>query len=248
MPPTSNNTPDDLGSRDLSLLIVAHGSESRPAAVAGLSDIIVRLRQLDRFRDVAHATLAGGPDVASALRTLEGERVLVVPYFMSPGYFVETVLPDATADDPRVIITSAIGISPHLAPALDVIAAELAAGAGWRQADCDLLLVGHGSPNDPSPRQATEAQAARIGKNFSTVSTAFLEEPPYLADVIAAAKRQLACLGFFAAEGAHAAIDVPNALKAAPIETRYSGAVGAHPVVNGALIAHIDHATAELKD
>ncbi len=224
---------------DSSLLLIGHGSARHPAAFATLARHAAALAQRLPFLDVGSAVLTGGPKPREVLAGLAGRRVLVLPFFMSGGYFATRAVPDRLAGDDRVRMAQALGESPRVTPFLDGLGQALAVAAGWRPAATDLLLVGHGSASDPRSRQVTERHAAGIGRAFASVRPLFLEEPPYLMEVVRSLDRPAVCLGFFAAAGAHAAEDVPRALNAAPVATRYSGAVGAGEGVIDLLVGHL---------
>lgn len=81
------------------LLLVGHGSKEpvfHERWQAGLSGLAERLRLLGGYGRAAHAMLL--PDMAAdALRRLQEEQrdreVIVVPLFLSPGYFTNHVIP-----------------------------------------------------------------------------------------------------------------------------------------------------------
>lgn len=237
----------------LSVLLVGHGSERHPIAAETLAAHADALRTLGGFAAVRHAMLAGGPDPAEQFDALPTERIVVLPFFMSDGYFVRQALPERLRlKDParraRALVSSPVGTSAHLSGLLADTAEQTAADSGWETEETELVVVGHGSSNDPASRRATEWQAARMPASFVRVRTAFLEEPPLLDALVGDLTEAAVILGFFAADAGHAAEDVPRALSHAPVATAYSGAIGAHPAMPDILLALVDDALSESSD
>jgi len=92
------------------------------------------------------------------------------------------------------------------------------------------VIVGHGSKSGaPASARSTRATAAVLGAQglFAKVETAFLEEAPFAADVIAGCDRPTVVVGFFNGDGLHAAEDVPEAIAEAGGKAVYTGPLGA---------------------
>jgi len=97
-----------------------------------------------------------------------------------------------------------------------------------------LLIVGHGSKLGPASASATRKAAARaaITRRFASVTTAFLEEEPFLEDILrASAATPTVVAGFFFGDGLHAGEDVPDAIAEAGANALYTGAIGNSPAV-----------------
>lgn len=225
---------------DVGVLLVGHGAARRPEVVAVLARQARAVAAAVPFARVRYATLAGGPDPATELQGLDGcRRVLVLPLFMSDGHVVRDLLPERLGPagrDDRVHLCPPLGLSPELA----VLAGEVSAEARGRvPRDPLLVIAAHGSPADPASRRSAEALARRLarGATWAAVKCAFLEEPPALADVLAALHQPAVLLGLFAAPGGHAARDVPKALESAARPVAYTGALGADPRVGGVAAA-----------
>lgn len=193
------------GSARLSaLLLVGHGSRHRADAGAVLLTHADALR--DHFDQVAVGLLNGRPSLDDARATLRPGRVQVVPFFMEDGYFTRVAMPRAL----QQAFPSSFNLTIH--PPLGVHAGIPAILARKAQPGTALVLVGHGSARAPGRRMAAHdhADALRATRRFPLVATAFLEEPPSVADTIAAIGDQpVAVLGLFAQHGTHARDDLP---------------------------------------
>jgi len=96
-----------------------------------------------------------------------------------------------------------------------------------------LLLIAHGSRRAESNdeiRSLTEKLRTLAGAEYSTITCAFLElaEPSIEASIdalVAEGEREILCVPYFLARGAHVASDIPEALTAATVkhpEVRFS--------------------------
>ena len=207
------------------LLIVAHGDCGRVPDNRLANAIAGRMRLSGRFSDVGIGYMRGTPDLAAAAAGLAGDRVRICPLFMSDGYYVRQAIPErlnisqggADSRGRRFAIMAPTGLSAGL-PAIVAAAAQAAADdAGMAPAGARLLIVAHGSSKDPASRQASEALAAaiRAGNAFAGVDTAYLEEPPGLADQLDALPGPVVVMGFFIGEGMHGAEDMAAAVERA---------------------------------
>lgn len=191
--------------------------------------------------------LSGEPTFEAALRRARdvvAGPVLVYPFFMSAGYFVATAIPKRIADaglTDACRVLAPLGMETSLAGLIFEEACAAAARRGLDPFDVLLLLAGHGSTGSRASREATErvAGALRDRRAFAAVETAFLEEPPFLADQLSASRRPTVVVGYFSGEGLHAAEDVPRAIAASGADAIYTGPIGAKPgiaeIIGGAL-------------
>jgi len=202
-------------------LLLAHGSPSDPApqeqAIAALAARVAALASGWRLRG---ATLAAPGSLEAAV----APGAVVYPLFMSDGWFVSRETPRrlalAGAGDARIL--PPLGLDARL-PALCARRAVAAArAAGYDVAQTALILAAHGSPKDPRPARAARdaAQAIALLAPFRSVTACFVEEPPLLAEGLAAPGPAI-CLPFFAIRAGHVTGDLPEAVA----ETRFSGPV-----------------------
>lgn len=222
------------------LIIAAHGDRGGPAPNLAIAQHCDRLRRMSDFGRVTAGFLNGTPRIEDVLASLKGRRdlkdVLVYPFFMSVGYFVDRVLPERIALAALAIPVrqmAPLGADPLLLDLMEERAIGGAAELGIPAEDADLLVVGHGSKLGPASANATKAVAAGLAERtpFATVTTAFLEEPPFVDEAIPAATKPLVVLGYFSSGGMHAAEDVPAAIARATVPLSYRGAIGADPAV-----------------
>jgi sirohydrochlorin ferrochelatase len=172
--------------------------------------------------------IKGEPAVEAVLDRL-GTPALVVPLLMAEGYILE-LLRRRLGDRPGVAITAPVGTHPGIAALIEEAARRTAQAQGWDPSACRLLLVGHGTPRHQGSARAAldQARAVRERGGFAEVLTAFLEEPPYLGEVLEGlAGRPVVVVGLFVDAGPHGRDDVLEALARAPGPVAYAGPVGA---------------------
>ena len=218
-------------------VLVGHGERG------GQGDNAVLLAQADAISrarpelPVTAGVLSGEPTFEAALRRARDAAagpVLVYPFFMSAGYFVATAIPKRIAeagmtDACRVL--APLGMESLLPGLIFDEASAAAARRELRPSETHLLLAGHGSKGSRASRDATErvAVALRARRVFAAVETAFLEEPPFLADQLRASGRTTVVVGYFSGDGLHAAEDVPRAIAESCADVIYTGPIGAKP-------------------
>ena len=188
--------------------IVAHGQPGDPGALQPeLEALAARVQALMPGWIVRGATLA----CRRSLSALEGVQ-LVFPQFMADGWFVRSETPrrlaEAGVDGARLI--APLGLDPEL-PAIGArIAQDAARRAGIDPARATLVVVGHGSKGSRASANSTRAFAEALpdGAGFAHVTTAFIEEAPFLDDVVP--EGPAVCLPFFATNGGHTIEDIPQ--------------------------------------
>ena len=82
---------------------------------------------------------------------------------------------------------------------------------------------------------------------FARVDTAFLEEAPFLDEVVQSDTRPTVVVGFFNGDGLHAAEDVPEAVGRFDGPITYTGPVGAFPEVSKLIARSIAAAASDLR-
>jgi sirohydrochlorin cobaltochelatase len=186
------------------LLLIAHGSARYADAGEAVLDHAATIRAQRRFPAVSVGFLSGRPSVAEALEELDCQSVAVVPFFMEDGYFTQVAVPQALDGRAEYRLCPPIGTHPGLT---DLIRARIDRLMAGRQPD-DVVLVGHGSARSSGRRLALHDHAERLGARV-----ALLEEPPSIADALAAARGPtVAIIGVFAGAGGHVRDDLPAAI------------------------------------
>lgn len=167
--------------------ILAHGQPGDPGALQPeLEALAAQVQALLPGWRIHGATLA----CKRSLAALHGVG-LVYPHFMADGWFVRS-------ETPRRLALGA------------AVARETAAAAGINPATATLVVVGHGSGKSRAPARAARAFAEALAPaaGFATVTVGFIEEPPFLADVLP--EGPAVCLPFFATGGEHVTADIPQ--------------------------------------
>lgn len=200
------------------LIIVAHGSSVNPASAESVVD--------------AAARLASRPDISAQFDTIEArflkqppllddadfpELVVVIPFFMSEGYFVGDVLPRHLP--PHARITRALGACRLD----DVVRASVERFAH----DAHLVLVGHGTDRSDKSAATVLATAERLRADMRSVTCAFVDQDPRLDTTWARVPNDgapVVVLPYFAFAGPHTEDDIPLGLQLA------DASVGPHQI------------------
>lgn len=190
---------------------------------------------MDVADEVRAGVLSGAPAIEQTVAGRDGfASVFVFPLFMSEGYFTSTAIParlglneaDSTARRGDVLLLPPLGVLPGLTARIEAFALAYAAKNGLSPGEHCLLLLGHGSTKTPRARASIDAhRRALAGRTqFAGVTAAYLEEPPFIADVVAASPRGLLAVGMFAGAGLHGGEDATALLRTKP-DAHYAGPV-----------------------
>ncbi len=183
--------------------------------------------------------LSGAPSVADALQQATEkniDHILIYPLFMSEGYFSNTVLPKQIAESGiSVPITTLplLGSDPAL-PDLLYRKAVTTLPKSWPIEKTRLLIVGHGSTKNPASAQATHNQAQSLinASQFLKIETAFLEETPFINDLLHRSKDlPTIIIGYFTGQGLHGKNDIEQAIQSTSATAIYAGSIGAMPEI-----------------
>ena len=228
-----------------SVILVAHGSSVSDDAHEAAVRHALTLRQSNRYGIVDVCFLA----TQKNLPNLPKGEIFLLPFFMSNGYFVAKRIPELFGlenghriePDWHLYQCEALGTDPELADIIVTMGEEICRDQSDDPKQAHLVLVAHGSEKSRASSEATYLQqkAVLVKKKFAAVSVAFLNERPYLEDVLAEQGDGLPFIlvGLFAADGPHATEDVPAAISAwraksgSPVNAHYAGAVGVRPEI-----------------
>ena len=226
------------------LLLIGHGSTRYKQA----GDILRGHAEVLRVagHTVAVGFLNGAPTVAEALQAVAGAAARVVPFFMEDGYFTRTAIPRALAGA-SVRLCPPIGLHPAIPTIIERQALEACRDLGVAASDSAVLLVGHGSASAPGRPLALHDHAGRLaaGARFALVTSACLEEPPFVPDALSMLRAHpVIVVGYFANQGGHVRDDVPDLLAAekdargaACPPVRFAGNVTDDPAMAGLILA-----------
>jgi sirohydrochlorin cobaltochelatase len=237
--------------QDAILVVVGHGSKRLRLAETALFRHARAISERGLFARVEACFLKSSPRLIDALARTSGGPAFLVPFLMSDGVATRTVIPgllgfegapgdvvhpEFAAADTTLFYCEPVGLHPGFADVIRGRVLVSCARQGWQPAQAGVLLVAHGTEKDAASGLAARRHAARLSGSgeFARVSVAFLEEPPYLADVADLGDRPTVVVGLFAESGLHGERDVPRLLKAAGgrAETvTYTGPIGADPAM-----------------
>jgi sirohydrochlorin ferrochelatase len=225
------------------LIVVGHGTGTA-AGDAALHALAASLAGQGAFARVKAAVLNGEPTLSDALEGAENEPVHLLPFMMSDGVTFRRRLLQAMLHIPGArtpLLYPPLGLNPGLADLIVKRAEDMSETASWPLPECRLLLIAHGSLQDPASAQAAESHQERIAAwhRFAGVETAFLDQPPRLDDVLARDGAPLLGVGLFAGEGRHGAEDMERAFSRAACPARYCGAIGSDGGLAALAVGHL---------
>jgi len=236
----------------VAIVLAAHGDRGSVERNAVISAHAARLREKKVFGWTGYGVLNGEPQLSGAL--LEADRarralLLVYPVFMSGGYFVRTVIPSRIAPlslSCPLRMLEPLGLDPALPGLLLRRALRTAGEAGIAPSDANLLIAAHGSKIGRASAETAEDIAAqlRAGAPFLDVSTAFIEEQPFIADSLRKAEKPTIVAGLFSGDGMHGHDDVARAMRSASVPCAYTRPIGSDPEVTALIEAAILRALA----
>lgn len=216
---------DTTSAVDLSrslLIICAHGSAYHPAANEHVHRIAKTLSAGNVFAAVQTVFQAGQstPWAPPKIDKDAYDQILIVPYMMSDGFLAKQMINKTkhaieAADIAKPVFGSAsVGTHPAIADLALKVATDAAAAGKKAPADLSLVMVAHGSKNAPQSRLAAEMHLQTVQETgiFSAASLAFIEEAPFVADVLRMIDGPAVVVGLFAAPGGHAIVDIAEAL------------------------------------
>lgn len=226
------------------LILVAHGDRGGDRSNGALRAHAARLAQSAQWPAVEIALLSGAPRLEDAVENLRHfDHIHVFPMLMSEGYFTDTVIPDRLGrgtGSERFVLHRPLGRSAELTRLATDEALKGCSALGFASGEVTVLLAGHGAKSNSRARLAIEVHASemRSAGIFSAVATAYLEEPPFLQDMMGRLEGPTVVVGMFASDGLHAGEDLPEAMEQSlRAPAYYTGAIGAHPKISD-IVAH----------
>jgi sirohydrochlorin ferrochelatase len=199
-------------------LIVAHGQPSAPEGPeAEIAAFAARVGARLPGWVVRGTTLAMPGGIARAVVGMGGDEggPLVVPFFVADGWFIRSELPRRLA---AAGVSGARVLVPFgLLPAATALAAtqldEALAARGWLAGETTVVLAAHGSGRSRKPAEAAGAMRDAVAaRGFGAVRLGFIEEPPFLPEVLADCGARAVLLPLFVARWGHVEEDIPAAV------------------------------------
>lgn len=204
------------------LVVAGHGSHRNPDSSAPAHAHAETIRRRGAFDEVRVAFWKEEPSFAEVLRTVDADEVVVVPLFISEGYFTERVVPRELglreSDRPEgktVHYTAPVGTHDAIR---DVVGDRVETTLAEHDADVDelgLAVVGHGTERNPNSARAIydHADALRERDAFDEVRALFMDEPPYVDGVTDHfSVDDVAVVPLFVADGFHTRDEIPELL------------------------------------
>lgn len=226
------------------LVLAGHGSHLNIGSSEPFHRLAAALRASGHFDTVSVALWKEEPSLARALDATTDPDVVVVPVFISSGYFTRTVVPrEMRLQGPLTIrghqhirYTLPVGTHPRLA---DVII-ERAREAGAQASDA-LVILGHGTRRDSQSEKNIYAMAERVARRnlFAECGVAFIDQEPGMLTMLQRFRAErLFVVPLFIADGWHVGETIPADLALDGPETRrdgrivrYTPPVGTHPAL-----------------
>lgn len=202
-------------------------------------NIALSLKKSGAFADVQTVFQAGQTTAWSSpdLSQDAFDQILIVPYMMSDGFLAKQMINKTIHAIEEAGITKPVIGTPSVGthPAISDIALTVAlAAAEAHQASTDVLslvVVAHGSQNAPQSRLAAEVhlQSIQNAAGFKETALAFIEEPPFVSNVLKSIQGPAIVVGLFAAPGGHAIVDIAEAMEEANRDDLINaGPIGMH--------------------
>lgn len=226
------------------LIIAGHGSHLDANSSEPFHRLAAAIRARNAFDAVSVAFWKEEPSFARALDAVTDPDVVIVPVFISTGYFTNTVLPrEFRLDGPltirgnqRIRYTPPVGVHPRLADV--IIQRALDAGAGPGDA---LVVLGHGTRRDSRSEENVYAMAERVAarRTFAEWGVAFIDQDPGMDSILERFRsRRIFIVPLFIAEGWHVGQTIPADLALEGPRTsrddrivHYTPPVGTHPAL-----------------
>jgi len=216
---------------DVALILLGHGSTAHAGAAEPVYLHAAELRRRRCFAVVREAFWKQEPQIRGVLSELAERRVVIVPLFMSEGYFADERIPrdlgfggagEGTFGRRREIGPQTVfycrPVGTHSAMTAVVLdrAQKIVEKFPFPRApiprDVTLFIAGHGTSQNEESRLAVERQAELIRALglYAAVEPIFLEESPRIEECYRLARtRNLVVVPFFISDGLHALEDIP---------------------------------------
>lgn len=211
---------DQTSSNKTALVLAAHGSRHAPEVYSLVDGYAEQIRQTQLFNEVVAAYHDGSPPFSQVLDGLESERVIVVPFMTSAGYYSKIVLPrelalNQTYHPARVTITKPVGTHPGM---IKLVSRRFERNLQRLNLSADqttLAIVGHGTTRHPHSRLATSQLVSTLQRQgiFPDVIEAYLDEQPSVETILVRARlRNIIVIPFTMTPGPHTRKDIPARL------------------------------------
>ncbi|MDQ3386203.1 MAG: hypothetical protein M3475_01155 [Actinomycetota bacterium] len=229
------------------LVIVGHGSHLNEDSSLPVYEHAARIRADGEYDEVVECFWKEEPSMRQVLDTVEADEVVVVPAFISEGYFTQQVIPREFGLDGRVTRQGArtvryaepLGTFDGMSDVILERAGELLEDKEIPDGPRALVLLGHGTDLNKSSGGVILENVERIREKgiYDSVEAAFLDQDPEVGEVVERVEAaSVVLIPVFIAEGWHTRETIPEDLgltgeiTVRPDKTIFYGApVGTHP-------------------
>ncbi len=211
------------------LLIVGHGSTVNPDSSAPSLVHAAEIRRRGVFAEVACCFWKEEPSLRDArylFQEADIEEVLVVPNFISEGYFTETVIPRelelegaVTEREDGQVWKYCEPVGNHPAMTELLLERARAVAPGVPESETSLLIVGHGTSLNDNSAVAAKREVEKIRQlgRYAAVLNVYMEEAPLVADWAKLTNTlHVVVVPFFISDGLHSYEDIPVLLGMMP--------------------------------
>jgi sirohydrochlorin cobaltochelatase len=192
--------------KQTALILAGHGSTKNAQSSRHTRETAKRLQKIGIFKEVRAGFWKESPSFQEVFHGLEAKEAVVVPWFLTRGYFVEKVLSEQFSNTPiPTRILDPIGARPEVLQLMKSRAEKLRSrikikikirkwvsrmlgiwheggdgrsemGNGVRPEETSLLLASHGTPLHKGSRVAADRLAEELGKDGYRISKAMFLE------------------------------------------------------------------------
>ena len=208
--------------RDVSVVLIGHGSSSDPLATRSVRAAATTLRTRKLFGEIRVGFWKARPHLRDAVVRARGPVVLILPWLFSEGWFSRHVIPAAlglrgrvTRHEKQILVyADPVGTHPDMDGAvLRCAAAASRPGKRPPMSKTTLVVAGHGTSRDERSAEAVRSVVARLRRRrqYAAVVPAFLEQEPSAHRALHTVRTPFAVVvPFFAGDGPHSRRDLPR--------------------------------------
>jgi len=206
------------------LILLGHGSHISPNTAAVVWEAVESLRALGLADEITAGFWKEQPSFSRVLHTITSEDITLLPMFTAQGYFTREVIPGEMGFSPtpplimvggEVRMTKTLGEHPRVAEIIESRVRDAITHYGLSPEEVALVVVGHGTKNNPTSRAATESQAERLrGLTLAhEVVAVYLDDEPDIPSLYDSTSAPvIVVIPYFLAAGSHTTLDVPGEL------------------------------------
>lgn len=229
------------------LVLLAHGSARNPESCLPTLQLQEAFREECAFSEVRVGFWRQAPSWREAFEGLEGHEIHVIPLFFAEGWFTGTVIPDFLGElsipEERLRLYPPLGVMEGMAALVNKVALREAEGFSAPER-ASLVMVGHGTPRNPTSRASTRAlcQKLRALGGFGEVLEAFTDDDPLVDEVLGRVGFERALvIPFMLANGYHGGETIPDSLARSGARRMYkvTRSVGTQPEVKDLLLGQM---------